>query len=694
MDQNIFHSNHTWLWLLIFGAIAIFFSGLLYFKERNLSGPNWLKYSLWGIRFSILFIILLLFIEPFLVQNKVSLEKPGILILSDNSRSMLQHDDSVEVKTLPSKIANLTQALKENFNVYSHSFSDGLDDSLNLQFKGVSTDIYRALYTVKQQYYQEPIKGALIISDGIINTGYDPTFIAEQFGFPLFTVGVGDSIQYPDLIIEDLRFNEISFLGNKFPVSLSVNARSLKGDKALLELKNSKGEIVFTKKIDIVSENFSKRISFNVSSEQIGLQYYSLNIRSNSKERNTSNNSEYFGIEVIDSRKKMLMLTDGPHPDISAIMEVLEDNNDLEIVLSKMDEPLESFDLDQFDLVWIYQPSSSNLDNWLTSIRKLKIPYLIHLGLQSDLSLVNKYIPSVKIKSRSNVVEDFGFTYNTDFSFFKMPQKEVKFFATCPPLRFPLASIQFGEGNSVLAFQNVNGMDTENPLISFSSDNDIKTAWLFGEGIWKWKMNDFRQNESFEHFSSLMDKVVQYLSVKKDRRRLRVKIPKKIVGNSPVMFLASFYNESYELDNAPELKMELSDENGKSYKLQFNRSGDRYSLKFSGIPAGKYDYKVMAETEQNFSQNGSLLIIQNDIELLETKSNFSKLNELASLNEGAFYFLSDWERLEKELLELESPKISYHEQEKTPLQEMPVLLYSLIGLLFVEWFVRKYSGVL
>ncbi len=694
MDPIIFQSNQTWLWLLLFGGIAMFFSGLLYLREKNLNGPSWLKLVLGVIRFFIFFILLTLFIEPFMVQNKVELEKPGLLILADNSASMLQHDDSVLVKSLSSKISDLEQKIQSNFKVFTHQFSSDIQDSLNLGFEGKSTNIYKTLSSVKQQYYQEPIAGMLLITDGISNDGYDPKHIAEQFKFPIFTLGVGDSIQYPDLKLDALRYNEYSFLGNDFPVSLVVNAKGLQGETCKLVLKNSKGEVVYNQNVAIDKPSFSKRIAFNLTSEKTGMQYYNLTLSPLNKERNTANNSEIFGVEVIDSRKKLLVLSDGPHPDIGAIKEVLEDNNDLEIVLKEVVDKVESNELEMFDLVWIYQPSSSGLSRWMGQIRKLEIPYIVQLGVKSDFNLINTNFPSLKVNLRKQVVEDFSYAPNSEFSYFKLGAESIGFLKDSPPLRFPLSRVQFTKEYSVLAFQNVEGIDTENPLICFSRDDEIKTAWIFGEGLWKWKMNDYRQNESFEHFSSLLDKMIQYLSVKKDRRRLRVKIPKKIVGNRPVLLAASFYNESYDLDNSPEINFKLTDQNGKSYNFQFERGDEDYSMQFSGLPVGKYDYKISVETPGDFSQTGTLLIIQNDLELLETKSNFSQLATLSSLNEGKFFYLADWAEMEAHFSSINSPKIRYDLKEKTLMQEMPWILYFVLGLLFIEWFFRKYFGVL
>ena len=37
---------------------------------------------------------------------------------------------------------------------------------------------------------------------------------------PIFTIALGDTIQQKDLLIKDVQYNEIAFLGNDFPIAV------------------------------------------------------------------------------------------------------------------------------------------------------------------------------------------------------------------------------------------------------------------------------------------------------------------------------------------------------------------------------------------------------------------------------------------------------------------------------------------
>lgn len=694
MDQLIFQSNFTWLWLVLFGVIAMFFSVFLYYKEQNLTGPNWLKPGLGILRFLTLFLLLCLFIEPFMVRNSVDLEKPGLILLTDNSASMLLHQDSIQTKNLNTKITALESQLKEKYQVFRHQFSSDLQDSLTFDFQGTGTDAYAAFSKIKQRYYQEPVNGMVFISDGIFNSGFSPEIIAEQFTFPIYSVGIGDSIAYPDIKIVDVKYNDYSFLGNTFPVSVLINAKSLKGRKGSLKVISSSGKPVYTEEILIEKETFSQNIQFSLEAEEVGVQTYRISLETIGEERNTENNQSVFGVEVIDSRKKMLILADGPHPDIGVVRDALTDNRDLELQLKGYGDTDFIDSLKNFDLVWMYQPKGIYPERWIQEIRAQKLPYLVQLGTQTDYGIIRKNFSSPRIKLRNQVMESFTYAENEEFDYFKLGKETEAFLESCPPLKFPLATIQFDGQTAIQGFQNVDGIQTENPLIAFSKDGELKTAWIFGEGLWKWRMNNYRKDNSFNHFAEWVDKTIQYLSVKKDRRRLRVKIPKKVVGDKPVVFQAEFYNESYELDNSPDLVMNLEDKERKQFSFHFNRREDDYALRFSGLEAGEYSYIVKAETEEKIQTSGKLWILRNELEKLETRSDFNQLYTLSSLNGGQLYYQKNWESLTDFLVNKEVSKIRYDRRDKTLLQEMPWLLYLLLGLLFTEWFLRKFFGTL
>ena len=49
-------------------------------------------------------------------------------------------------------------------------------------------------------------------------------------------------------------------------------------------------------------------------------------------------------------------------------------------------------------------------------------------------------------------------------------------------------------------FQNINGLETQQPLLALFENNNQKSGVLFGEGIWKWRAASFLNSNSFQDF--------------------------------------------------------------------------------------------------------------------------------------------------------------------------------------------------
>ena len=64
-----------------------------------------------------------------------------------------------------------------------------------------------------------------------------------------------------------------------------------------------------------------------------------------------------------------------------------------------------------------------------------------------------------------------------------------------------MLSTVFGEyslsaSSDVLAFQKIGILETNKPLIVLDETTERKIAIVYGEGIWRWKLND-RMDECF-----------------------------------------------------------------------------------------------------------------------------------------------------------------------------------------------------
>jgi hypothetical protein len=104
-------------------------------------------------------------------------------------------------------------------------------------------------------------------------------------------------------------------------------------------------------------------------------------------EVNVQNNTLDVFVEVLDARQKVLILAAAPHPDIGAIKQSLEDNENYEITLRMAGDPVAS--INEYNLVILHQLPSLKypVKSVLTAAKEEKVPLLVFTGQQTDLRL-------------------------------------------------------------------------------------------------------------------------------------------------------------------------------------------------------------------------------------------------------------------------------------------------------------------
>src|SRR5690606_27280055 len=149
---------------------------------------------------------------------------------------------------------------------------------------------------------------------------------------------------------------------------------------------------------------------------------------------------------------------------------------------------------------------------------------------------------------------------------------------------------------NVLISQQAGKLVTTMPLLVFAEDHQRKIAVLAGEGIWRWRLEDFQENSSHEAVDELLIKTVQFLSVRDDKRKFRAYPAKNAFDeNEPVILNAELYNDAFELVNTPDVHVSIKNTEGKSYSFVFSRTANAYILDAGVLPSGSYSYSATTE---------------------------------------------------------------------------------------------------
>ncbi len=413
-------------WLIIACiVVGVAFAMLLYFRNSNDELPKWLVRTLSVIRAATVAIMAFLLLSPLIKSVTGIVEKPVIVFLQDNSSSVIQ-DKKFDPVDYKANLADILSDLREDFEVDLYSFGDNIEriesEFPDSAFYESSTDISLALDEISVAYENRNVGAIILASDGIYNRGMNPFYAMDFEGYPVYTIALGDTAQKKDALIRNVNHNSLAYMGNDFPVEVMVQSFNCSGEASLLEIVHQ-GNVLFSELIRFTSPNFSRSIRARLPAEVPGINSFTIRLKPLDDEVNTANNKKVIYIDILDARKKTLILAHSPHPDITAIKEAIRSNYHFESEYFLV----ENFDgnLKEYNLVILHQLPSSEIASFqvLNDLKKSEVPVLYILGSQTDLNLFNGMDAGLMIENASGSLNEAQPAFNQDFMLFQFDEK-------------------------------------------------------------------------------------------------------------------------------------------------------------------------------------------------------------------------------------------------------------------------------
>lgn len=667
---------------------------LLYFREKRFEIGKYTRVTLFALRNVSVALIAFLLLSPVLLTTRRLTEKPVILVAQDLSESVALTADSAFIRgDYPKLFGQMLDELREEYELRFFGFGDKVSENPPMLFNNKQTGFDELFSTWMSRYDNANVGAVILATDGIYNTGSSPLYLSADFPFPVYSVALGDTNIRKDLIINRVNYNKVAYLGNRFPVEVVITANRCSGHKAALSLSR-KGKVLFSKIVEINSDRFLENVPVELEADKAGIQHYHLSITPLDGESTLLNNTQDIYIEVIDGREKILILAGAPHPDVSALKQSIGKNVIYEVeeaLVSGFNKPLDSY-----NLVILHQvPFRGRNDRpLLEAVEKRGIPVLYILGSSSDVAAFSFLKSGLFIKQTQSRWNEAVPYMGSDFALFKVSDDVQRVAAGFPALLAPFGSYTSSRAMSVLFYQKVGSLVTDYPLILFNTASEPKTGIITGEGIWRWRMNNYQQTGNQEAFDEIIGKIIQYLSVKSDRSRFRLTHPSTFPANRNIVFGAEVYNESYELINDPEIKMIITDSGGRTFPFVFNRSNHAYVLDAGNFPPGDYTYTAVAGSGK-FSQkrSGAFSVVPVNLEAINLLADHALLNAMSARNGGRVIAPADILKIPDILKAREDIRpLVYSSRQFSDLLNLFWVFVLIVVLLGAEWFLRKRNG--
>jgi hypothetical protein len=443
-------------------------------------------------------------------------------------------------------------------------------------------------------------------------------------------------------------------------------------------------KIIYEQLVEFTANKNNVQLELTLPSNTVGKQLYKARIAPFDNEKNTINNLKNFSIEVIDEQTTIALIYDVMHPDIGMFKKSIEHNKQRKVELLNIN----SININELDhsVFILYQPNIK-FQNIFELIKKNKVNFLLVGGLSTDWNFINRNQEFLKLSSAPNF-EKYYPVYNKNFNIFHV---EDIGFTEFPALEGYFGELKISVPNESILTQFINGIDTKAPLLSTFSLSGQRGSILFGENIWKWRLQSYLLERSFQKFDNFLSSIIQYLTIKKQNNAIEIDFKTFYYSDEEVIIRAKAYDANLDFNVNTEIYLKL--ENSPN-RIPFYTNGKYFEVNLGGLESGTYKF-VLVDIRNKIEKEGEFTIIGHSMEQELTHSNRSDMEALGANSGGSIFYPQQFDNFVD--FTRNNDNFKPLQKEKT----IPVTLIDwkwLLGIIIVslslEWFIRKYRGLI
>jgi hypothetical protein len=726
MNKFVFTFGISWWIFAIFVLIALLLT-YFYYRRTNPDLDFRSKFLLGVIRFFALFFLFFFLSEP--VANFISntFERPKIIALIDNSISMRLKWKNVD--KLSQTRFSIENSRLLDFTKYPVEFMlfDGNYRFLgkfhldSVKFNGEETNLSAPLRKISDLKYPENIQAVVVFTDGIVNAGDNPVYVAEKFGIPIYTIGIGDTIQPRDIVVTAITTNEIGFVDKPQPVKVSI--KSVGYDNQILNVQLFDGsKLIGEQKINVSKSVEDYTAIFEFTPKEEGFAKLVAKVQPLQDEFTTENNAQTQIVKIIKSRKKYIIVSGYPNPDVAYLKSLILQEVGSEVVTfiqkfgSEFYEPKptrKDFEEAQIIILLGYPISSSSIQilDWTKQEWEKGKSVLFISQSETDYNKLRQYEEMLPFNVVSNTPREYTFLANFEENQSGNPllnilpgEDNIKLLNQLPPLFRTELFVRPKPESEILATVVINNVKMREPFILLNTFQNRKSASILGYGLYRWRLLGYSLKEligddakKIDIGSEFLAKLFQWLTVSDELAKVRIKPAKnKFFLNEKVVFNAQIYDEALNpVDNA-KVVVKITNGNEKFETLLPQVSSGLYSGDVGFLKEGEYSYTGEAYLKERLlgKMSGKFIVEKSNLEYIELRSNFEFLRYI-SKNTGAKFFLwNEMDKFQNELKNLHlNERVITKKKELNLWNSLPLLFVSIV-LFSIEWYVRRKKGLL
>ena len=704
---------YPYFYFIIAAILIAFYAFYTYrYTIPQISRP--FKIFLVTLRTLALFLILFAIFEPILNIVRKKIIEPENLIFVDNSKSIRIQDGTNREEAVHNFLKNAeNNGLMRNSELYD--FGNQIkkinpDSTDKLTFSEASTNFSKIFSSIKNE--GNNISSVIIISDGVITDGMNPLYTAEKSGFPVFTIGVGDTTRRKNLAINRVLSNEYIYAETPTTINVSISNNGFENSTIVLSLYED-NRLIKKQNINFVNED-EKTTSLVYTPQNPGEKKLTFTISELKGEYSFADNKKIVYVNVLDNKINVLLIAGSPSADLSFIKNSLASDEYLRISTITQIAPdrfLESTDrnklIDSANVLYLIgfpaaQTPSSLLNKVLEAIHNKNKPFFLVTSAGIDYSKLKLFQSELPFTIKS--IAQGSTEVQPDVSLDEMEnpllennaQNIIDAWDNLPPVYRDNVEYNVKPESEVLAKIKINNIPFNQPLIISRKLGNKKSIAVLAKDIWKWKLQT--AEKKLDLFDRFVLSSVKWLNAKEDQKLISIKTTKKIYSfGEPVEFTGQVYNETLNPIDDAEINVDVKSEK-EDFAIIMNAVGSGiYEGKLETNKPGDYIYSGTAKLRGKVlgSDKGKFSIGEVDIEMINPRMDKDFLNLLSLQTGGKFFYYTNYTPLFNIIKNLNEKKsnVKLIKSEFT-LWSSEWLLLAAIILLGLEWFFRKRSGML
>ncbi len=719
--SNIWMEISGWGWLLILtAAVAIACSYWLY-RETIPTSLRRIRMSLFVLRSLAFVLVILLLFAPYLHYDRERSEWPVVAVLMDRSESMTLRDGGQPRDSLVRSLflRDSWRGVKSQREVRYFGFAGTMEEVPSPDstvFDGQVTDIGAALKSVRRHLADAHLTAIVLLSDGQNNYGPNPS--SQDGNVPIFAIGVGDTAERRDAVLRDVAANEVAYRKEKISVDVLITANGLGGSAATLVLSQA-GRMLESRAVVLPPDGAVHRGSFEVTPDTVGMVRYDVRIVPLRGELSDRNNERSFVVNVLKNRFRWVLISGAPGPDHVWLRNILMADPNVDIAtfveradgsMIEVDRPWGTIRWDETDGVVLNQfPTALTSKTVMDKVRQSGKPIFFFNGPAVDGGKISALESALCVR------------WNTDGNFSEMQvwpsvtllgknssilriqddgELTVRQWSELPPiwigrlLPFPEDRAEVLIRVDMSRAPNVLKIRKDIPLVVSGQKNGLKSIVVGAYGLWKAQFMMTGLQRSNNAARQFVQNGARWLTTRDDSRRVIVRSSRPVYQNGePVRMIGQVYDEQYRPIADATIQIRLRSED-RVTELQLHSIGNgRYEAEVKGLASGDYQWEATASRDDATlgEDRGKFAIEAYSVEFAETRLREDVLTALAEPSGGLYRRFRDADSL---LLRIPGTPRDVRHLQSIALWQSPLVLFTVILVLTVEWILRKRNDML